>query len=402
MSARRRGAGNQFFRTQMSTSFAPSLPACIGLSAFGGFLEVVSTMCLAYPEFKKKSGKHFSKAATRGLLVANLALMGIASVAYIVGSWFGPVSLSVPTVMVSKLLFNLGVMGSVLKMQKFTKAQKVGTYCIATAIITLPDVGPSEQPGQDALALVAEPVAIAWTAVLTVASVGCCVGMAVLERRRKRKPDEPAASERVELAVFVTAQVCSAVVGTSVSKMLALVDASYIPALIAIAIAFAAINVVSLMLAAKVVDQAVFVPATILGTLVVNLATGLIIWQDWRVISRWVAYFAVHLVMFLGISLLGPEDSVSTYKNQRQYCTHTLGSMGKDGRMPECLNEQQASKTVFLRHAERAEAAGSGSSATPEVGKAAAAGVAPEAQAASSWRDVMGVPTRGPLVSSFV
>ena len=31
----------------------------------------------------------------------NLSLMGIASITYIVGSWYGPVSLSVPTVMVS-------------------------------------------------------------------------------------------------------------------------------------------------------------------------------------------------------------------------------------------------------------------------------------------------------------
>ena len=33
--------------------------------------------------------------------------MGVASVLYVVGSWFGPVSISVPTVMVSKLLSNL-------------------------------------------------------------------------------------------------------------------------------------------------------------------------------------------------------------------------------------------------------------------------------------------------------
>ena len=33
--------------------------------------------------------------------------MGVASVLYVVGSWFGPVSISVPTVMVSKGLSNL-------------------------------------------------------------------------------------------------------------------------------------------------------------------------------------------------------------------------------------------------------------------------------------------------------
>ena len=123
----------------MEGAFAPSLPLCIGLSALGGLLEVLSTMALAYPEFKKKKGAEYSACHTRSMLALNLALMAIASVAYIVGSWFGPVSLSVPTVMVAKLLFNLMVMGSVLHMDTFSKAQKVGTYCIAAAIITETD-----------------------------------------------------------------------------------------------------------------------------------------------------------------------------------------------------------------------------------------------------------------------
>ena len=38
-------------------TFEPSTPLCLALSAFGGLLEVTSTMCLAYPEFKKKKGE---------------------------------------------------------------------------------------------------------------------------------------------------------------------------------------------------------------------------------------------------------------------------------------------------------------------------------------------------------
>ena len=108
----------------------PSLPACISLSALGGLLEVSSTMCLAYPEFRAKRGRPYGPCVTRSLLPLNLGLMAIASVMYIVGSWFGPVSISVPTVMVSKLLCNLAIMGVVLRMQKFSHEQKVGTYVI--------------------------------------------------------------------------------------------------------------------------------------------------------------------------------------------------------------------------------------------------------------------------------
>ena len=45
-------------------TLTPSLPACIGLSAIGGLLEVTSTMCLAFPEYKAKLGKPYS-ACTR-------------------------------------------------------------------------------------------------------------------------------------------------------------------------------------------------------------------------------------------------------------------------------------------------------------------------------------------------
>ena len=90
-------------------------------------------MCLAFPEYKARLGVVYSACFLRGMMVLNLLLMLVASLAYIVGSWYGPVSLSVPTVMVSKLLFNLLIMGLVLQMDSFSKDQQVGTYCIACA-----------------------------------------------------------------------------------------------------------------------------------------------------------------------------------------------------------------------------------------------------------------------------
>ena len=78
------------------------------------------------------------------------------------------------------MVSNLLLMGAVLRMDKFSKDQQVdptqascppdaplsqtialeslrrqvGTYCIACAILTLPDVGPSDQPDLDVLWLV--------------------------------------------------------------------------------------------------------------------------------------------------------------------------------------------------------------------------------------------------------
>ena len=151
-------------------------------------------------------------------MVANLSLMGIASGAYVIGSWFGAVSLSVPTVMVSKLLFNLLIIGVILRMDSFSKNQRVGTYCIACAIMTLPAVGPEDQPGQDILCMIQLPGAIVWIIILFIAAAFCCVMMVVLKRRSKG-PNPP--SSNLSLVVYVTAQVTSAVFGTSVGKMCA-------------------------------------------------------------------------------------------------------------------------------------------------------------------------------------
>ena len=186
----------------------PSMPMCIALSAFGGFLEVSSTMCLAYPEYRAKlpldkGGKEYTKCEQRLHMILNLSLMAIASVAYIVGSFYGPVALSVPTVMVSKLLFNLLIIGFVLRMDTFSKNQKVGTYCIACAILTLPSIGPSDQPDLVPSEAILEVPAIIWSAVLFGGAILCTIGMVVLQRRTERPPDW------VSMVVYVTAQVTS-------------------------------------------------------------------------------------------------------------------------------------------------------------------------------------------------
>ena len=360
------------------SGFQPSTPLCIGLSAFGGFLEVSSTMVLAFPEFKTKMGAwQPSKCRDRIMMVLNLVLMGVASVAYIVGSWFGPVSLSVPVVMVSKLLFNMVLMGLVLRMTSFSKDQQVGTYCIACAILTLPEVGPMDQPGADVLALIVQPVALAWISVLTLATLVCVVGMVVLARRAKRaaklaatakkmarqsnspgrpsdaEPDGSAAGECVSLIVYTMAQaraqfgalrrdsaqfsdlrtrVHDGAGGVGGARHVDLEDVCARPAHARRALdddrplrplrrrqrrlahpggdggphrlaartegaAPAALALSHLRLTTPLlplqVDQALFVPATVMATLVFNMLTGILLWEDWKVIHQWIAYVMV-------------------------------------------------------------------------------------------------------------
>jgi len=124
------------------------------------------------------------------------------------------------------------------------------------------------------------------------------------------------------LLIYTTAQVVAAQLSTSVSKMFPRVPLSGSTlgaALVLYALAgfFALVNVVSLILAATAVDQALFVPATVMSTIIINMITGIIIWQEWRVISLWLAYLAVHAIMVLGIYLMAPDDYITEYRNDK-------------------------------------------------------------------------------------
>ena len=290
------------------SGFQPSTPLCIGLSAFGGFLEVSSTMVLAFPEFKTKMGAwQPSKCRDRIMMVLNLVLMGVASVAYIVGSWFGPVSLLAPVVMVSKLLFTMVLMGLVLRMTSLSKDQQVArtaSRARSDAARSRADDSRRRRPRAHV-----QPVAFAWISVLTLATIVCVVGMVVLARRARRRrrrrrrrcaPKQLAGAAvgrragrqrggRVRLAdrvhdgagarnsaqfgairrailrnsltsvrVCTTAQVVSAVLGTSISKMFARVQhmPGVLLTMIGLSGLFAGVNVVSLILAATAVNTA--------------------------------------------------------------------------------------------------------------------------------------------------
>lgn len=118
--------------------------------------------------------------------------------------------------------------------------------------------------------------------------------------------------------MLVTAQVTSAVIGTSTGKVFASATGGLLAAALGLTVVTAAVNVVSLMLAAVHVNQGIFVPLQTCATLATNMVTGLIVWEDGRVIELWVAYVSLYLLMALGIYLLSDSDVVERYKQRRQ------------------------------------------------------------------------------------
>ena len=57
-------------------------------------------------------------------------------------------------------------------------------------------------------------------------------------------------------------------------------------------------------MAASSVNQGIFVPLQTCATLGVNMITGLLIWEDAKVVTQWFAYISLYWLMGLGICTL--------------------------------------------------------------------------------------------------
>jgi len=276
-----------------------SVVVCLALSALGGVLEVVSAMGLAYPQYlEKKRGTPFSSCQKRLHLAANLFCVLASAVAVVTGSWFGPVSLSVPAFFCAKLLGNLVVMSCVLRIHNPAKAERVGTFILAFVVLALADVGPAPQPEQDVLYLISRPLAMGWIIFLCVSTAICILGMLCLVFRSN--PDESKGSA-FAYVIYTTGQVAAAVVGTSAAKMFALTEGAVLAVCVAAWLVVSLVNVASLALAATALDQSVFVPLQTASTLLFNMVTGLLVWEDFKVIHAWAAYVSLYLIMLLAV-----------------------------------------------------------------------------------------------------
>eukprot|EP01083_Nonionella_stella_P230166 813937_1 len=93
-------------------------------------------------------------------------------------------------------------------------------------------------------------------------------------------------------------------------------------AVVGVLILFAfAVVVHSTILNPTRVDQKLFVPALTCGNQTLNAVTGLIIWQDWKVIQSWTGYLVVMMIILLGVYL------TSTINNEDRSVYHSAAAV---------------------------------------------------------------------------
>ena len=274
-----------------------SLSVCCSLAAVGGILEVGATAVTAVPAVREKQGIEMRWWTYLLALAGNIGLQAIGSLlSHLVVPWFGPVSIVVPFFYSATLLSNVFVFG-VLLGEEFTKNMKVGTYVIVVAVILLPVVGPNIQDNQDVGELFRHWYASLWFIMLLAASGITGVLMFAVDISKY--------SMNKRTVVLLIARGASLSVNLTVSRSFILgLSHPVLVLFIIIKLLSGVVYTYAVIVQSRVVEQATFVPLNAITVVIANAITGIIIWEDWRVIQSWYGYVCVFVLLGLGCDLL--------------------------------------------------------------------------------------------------
>ncbi|KAL7442632.1 hypothetical protein ACHAXM_011958 [Skeletonema potamos] len=281
----------------MAPHFAQSLPLCYGLSAIGGILEVGSIAVLAVPDAREKEGMITPTWLSIVTLAANVIMQLIGSLSSnLVATWFGPVSVVAPIYFSATLVANLIIFGFILGLEFFDRIMIVGTYVIAIGTVMLQVVGPGIQDGQDIGELLGHSYALSWFIFLLLSMVVSTILMVTSIKSY---------GEYKRIAILLIARSSSYTLNLTVSRAFLLNPDNFVlVAFIVIKVVSGAIYTYAIVVQSTAVKQAKFVPLNATTIILLNAITGVIIWEDWRVISSWVGYVCVFLLLALGCDLL--------------------------------------------------------------------------------------------------
>eukprot|EP00550_Attheya_septentrionalis_P013591 CAMPEP_0198305860 /NCGR_PEP_ID=MMETSP1449-20131203/58123_1 /TAXON_ID=420275 /ORGANISM="Attheya septentrionalis, Strain CCMP2084" /LENGTH=481 /DNA_ID=CAMNT_0044008403 /DNA_START=457 /DNA_END=1902 /DNA_ORIENTATION=- len=311
-----------------------NVPICLTLSAVGGIMEVFATALLAVADAQTKAGIKWSRCGMRLALIGNVVLQLSASmVGNLLAPWFGPVSLVAPTFLAAQLLANMVLYGVVLGLESFTKDMRIGTYVIVVGAILLPVVGPQIQNDQDIWALLTSILGGIWSILLLVGMLGSGVLLVLAikcpcSNKSRKTPNEDVKEnsqsataidmiakfpkEWHRVAILLVARATSFTINLTVSKMMIMnVSREVFILALVLKIMSGAVMTFGIVVQSTSVTQGTFVPLNATFTILVNALTGIIVWEDWRVIEgakQWIGYGCVFLLFALGNYLLLGDD----------------------------------------------------------------------------------------------
>eukprot|EP00934_Nitzschia_sp_Nitz4_P007032 Nitzschia sp. Nitz4//scaffold6_size259037//6133//7149//NITZ4_001037-RA/size259037-processed-gene-0.237-mRNA-1//-1//CDS//3329556782//7022//frame0 len=174
---------------------------------------------------------------------------------------------------------------------------RVGTHVIVVAVVLLPVVGPNIQEKQDLETLLRHWYSMAWFVLLLFA---CSIAGTVLAAVDITQYDN-----LWRLAILLTARTTAISANLSVSRAFILgpSDEAFL-VFVCIKLISGAIYTYAIVVQSYAVEQATFVPLNATIIIIVNALTGVIIWEDWKVVSSWYGYVCIFVLLGLGCDLL--------------------------------------------------------------------------------------------------
>ena len=276
-----------------------SLPLCCSLAALGGLLEVGATAVTAVPAVRDTQGKPMNPWLYWASLAGNVLLQVTGSIfSHLIATWFGPVGIVVPFFYSATLLSNMLIFGFVLGLEFFTKTMRVGTYVIVVAVILLPVVGPTIQEHQNIMELFSHWYACAWFGALLAAMSMTAILLCTSDiTTRYSKP--------TRTIILLVARATSITVNLTVSRAFIMGPSHWLfLAFICLKLISGGIYTYAIVVQSTAVEQATFVPLNTTTIIVINALTGIIIWQDYKVVTSWYGYACVFVLLGLGADLL--------------------------------------------------------------------------------------------------
>lgn len=204
-----------------------------------------------------------------------------------------------PIFFAAQLLANLVVFWIVLGLEAFSREMQIGTYVIVVSVILLIINGPGAQDYGDLTFqdLITEIHAMAWTCILTGAMLVTAVALSTSKIHD--------ASEFFKYVILLTARASAFSLNLSTGKALVLpTNKFWFVTTIVVKVVSGAIYTRAIVVQSTAVQQKIFVPMNAATIVFVNAITGIIVWEDWRVVNSWVGYVCVFLLLALGCGLL--------------------------------------------------------------------------------------------------
>ena len=202
-----------------------------------------------------------------------------------------------PLFFAAQLVANLIIFWIVLGLENFTKEMQIGTYVIVVAVTLLLRVGPNTQDDQDFVDLILRPHSLIWSGVLLSGMMFTSYFVLIADMMKY--------TQWTRINILLLSRATAFALNLTAGRAMILkADRTWIIITTVIKIVSGGIYTKAIVVQSTAVDQNTFVPLNAAAIIVTNAITGVIIWEDWRVVRDWTGYACVFLLLIMGCNLL--------------------------------------------------------------------------------------------------